>query len=100
MLLKEFHASRKVIRVSIDIAHEEGRPSAMKRNIFHDGSDDAVGGGGFGGVVVAATVAINVVPMAKPTGLALAMGDKLSTTKLHESGQALGSWLQGKSGYQ
>ena len=45
-----------------------------------------------------ATVAINVIPMAKPTGLALAMGDKLSTTKLNESGQALGSWLEGKKG--
>ena len=98
MLLNEFHESRKVRRVSIDITHEEGGPSATKSNIFHEGSDDAVCLGGFGGVVVAATVSIRVAPVAEPSGLALAMGDKLGTTKLDEGGQALGSRLKGKEG--
>ena len=45
---------------------------------------------------MAATAAIHVVSVAEPSGLALAMGDKLSTTKLNEGGQALGSWLKGE----
>ena len=40
---------------------------------------------------MAAAVAIHIVPMTKPTGLALTMGNQLGPTKLDVGGKALRS---------
>ena len=87
MLLKEFHESRKVLRVSIDITHEEGRSWSSELVVLKDGGNDVVGAFCFGCVAVAAAVPIDVVPVAEAPSFALTIGHKLGSAQLLKGGE-------------
>ena len=55
---------RKVCWLSVDITHKKSWPRSSELTVFKDGGNDAVGCLCLGSVAVAATVPIDVVPMA------------------------------------
>ena len=80
--------------VRIDVPHDESRPTSPKLVVADDSLDDGVGSRGLGGVAMRAAVATDVVPMAKTSSFALAMGNKLSPAQLDILGKLLAASIK------
>ena len=80
--------------VSIDVADKEGRAIPSKLVVADDSLDNGIGSSSLGGVAMRAAVAIDVVPMAKTSSFALAMGNKLSPAQLDILGKLLAASIK------